>query len=900
MNNIGSQWSKWDLHAHTPLDHEWINKPSFNGADNEEIIAKKKVFAREYIAFAESQNLSVIGVVDHNFCNSLDDSLLPFIIEESKNSEVVILPGFEITAKDGSGIHILVIFDENTDLTKIFDIVKACFPPGVNLCPTTGVPVSQYSISEIKNIVESSNLESVFIFAHADSKSGVLDKETITRTRRVEEWNNKVISITQLSKPIDSFNNGTFLSNVFKGLDPLYKRNMAYITASDCRTIDLAVTQKGRFHLGEKFSWIKAKPSFEGLKQIIYEPNLRVKTQVTNPYFDYPKAFFSKVEISNELDVFSNGRLYIDSVTIDLNRDLIAIIGGRGSGKSILLDHILKVYKNNEIKDNQRVLRIQENPYFKIEYTKSDLSKDVYSMNDENFLDYVHITQGEVKKIIEKPEEFSQVIFKMLSISSEIDVDMLVDINNKLSMYFSEVEGLEKFNIDNINQEKTKLEKYIQDLKTEENKSLIEEFQLNESKKLRINRLKLDNKDFIESIKNTEKSINDKLSEKESFLNEILEESLTFTKINFKELENELLSVNNKLDEKLEVLNNENDFIKKKFQEAGFSEDISTLTSKIIDYEQQLNKFNEEIIHINKIVTEISSSKKLLKDKIGLFKTSLESKKDETLSKWENVKLSSDKSQAEIKNILSENILLNSEMNFNFDIFYKIFSEYINGQKFRGSSGRTKEERIKEEIIDINTVEDFFSLLSGDSIINVWEEEKVSIYDFIENKYTIDEIFGDINVKRSLLKAIIENLSKIIMLNADIKVQSGGIDKSVHELSAGMKGTLYTKVKLLTNTFTTPVIFDQPEDDLDNDFIMNNMVSLFRQLKKYRQIIIVTHNPNLVINADAEQIIIAENNNEHITYKSGAIEDVQIRNSICQILEGGSIAFKNREQKYDI
>jgi predicted ATPase len=75
-------------------------------------------------------------------------------------------------------------------------------------------------------------------------------------------------------------------------------------------------------------------------------------------------------------------------------------------------------------------------------------------------------------------------------------------------------------------------------------------------------------------------------------------------------------------------------------------------------------------------------------------------------------------------------------------------------------------------------------------------------------------------------------------------------------------------------------------------------VPLFRKIKKYRQVIIVTHNANLVVNADAEQVIIAENNDENISYKSGSIENLDIREKIYQILEGGKTAFEKREKKY--
>jgi DNA repair ATPase RecN len=71
-----------------------------------------------------------------------------------------------------------------------------------------------------------------------------------------------------------------------------------------------------------------------------------------------------------------------------------------------------------------------------------------------------------------------------------------------------------------------------------------------------------------------------------------------------------------------------------------------------------------------------------------------------------------------------------------------------------------------------------------------------------------------------------------------------------------------------------------------------------KKIKKYRQVIIVTHNANLVVNADAEQVIVAKNNDEILQYESGSIENISIREQICNILEGGKDAFNKREQKY--
>lgn len=124
--------------------------------------------------------------------------------------------------------------------------------------------------------------------------------------------------------------------------------------------------------------------------------------------------------------------------------------------------------------------------------------------------------------------------------------------------------------------------------------------------------------------------------------------------------------------------------------------------------------------------------------------------------------------------------------------------------------------------------------------------------------------------------------------------------KELDRLSAGQRGTVYLCLKLATDAFSKPIVFDQPEDDLDNEFIVNELIDIFKELKKYRQIIIVTHNANLVVNADAEQVIIASNEEEKLDYIAGSLEEPKIIEDICKILEGGKEAFDRRKKKYSI
>ena len=122
-----------------------------------------------------------------------------------------------------------------------------------------------------------------------------------------------------------------------------------------------------------------------------------------------------------------------------------------------------------------------------------------------------------------------------------------------------------------------------------------------------------------------------------------------------------------------------------------------------------------------------------------------------------------------------------------------------------------------------------------------------------------------------------------------------------------------------------PILIDQPEDDLDNRSVYNDLIPFIKRKKKDRQIIIVTHNANVVLGSDAEEIIVANqqgsnvpNNRYRFEYRSGAIEnnlplygtngevEVGILNSqgiqqhICDILEGGERAFELRKNKYHI
>ena len=130
----------------------------------------------------------------------------------------------------------------------------------------------------------------------------------------------------------------------------------------------------------------------------------------------------------------------------------------------------------------------------------------------------------------------------------------------------------------------------------------------------------------------------------------------------------------------------------------------------------------------------------------------------------------------------------------------------------------------------------------------------------------------------------------------------------LEKLSPGTKGIVLLILYLgIDVDDTRPLIVDQPDENLDNESIYSLLTAYFKIAKKRRQIILITHNPNLVVNGDSEQVIVATARRRadglpHIVYQAGALENgptgTGIRDQVCRILEGGTDAFLKREQRY--
>ena len=128
-------------------------------------------------------------------------------------------------------------------------------------------------------------------------------------------------------------------------------------------------------------------------------------------------------------------------------------------------------------------------------------------------------------------------------------------------------------------------------------------------------------------------------------------------------------------------------------------------------------------------------------------------------------------------------------------------------------------------------------------------------------------------------------------------------DKQLPALSPGERGALLLLFYLFIDMDDKPLIIDQPEENLDNESVYNYLVHFIKEAKQKRQIIIVTHNPNLAVVCDADQIVemkIDKSYRNKVSFQSGAIENSIINDRIVTILEGTYPAFNNRDCKYSI
>jgi ABC-type lipoprotein export system ATPase subunit len=304
--------------------------------------------------------------------------------------------------------------------------------------------------------------------------------------------------------------------------------------------------------------------------------------------------------------------------------------------------------------------------------------------------------------------------------------------------------------------------------------------------------------------------------------------------------------------------------------------------------EKELEKINmdyPEALHVARVDRE-RISKEVFNKKCGLTEF------------YNAVKQSIDSEIAKCREHLGEyDISIEAGLRFSssfFDEFLKFINQGAVGS-FRGQEeGRAVLRRLCDSVNDWEDEIEVFKALN-----EIVEALHTAKRDEVSHLNTARDVFKQLKSQKPVQELYDYLFGFDYLANKyDLKVDQ----KDLSELSPGERGGLLLIFYLMLDRQDIPLVIDQPEDNLDNKSVYEILVTFIKQAKKRRQIILVTHNPNLAVVADAEQIIhvsIDKKDGKHdFDFFSGAIEDARINRSVVDILEGTMPAFDNRRLKY--
>lgn len=187
-------------------------------------------------------------------------------------------------------------------------------------------------------------------------------------------------------------------------------------------------------------------------------------------------------------------------------------------------------------------------------------------------------------------------------------------------------------------------------------------------------------------------------------------------------------------------------------------------------------------------------------------------------------------------------------------------------------------------------------------------EEVASAMDAFREEFREDLLSArPASIKPEGLRAWAQQIADWLHDSTHVAIQYGIIHDGVaiEQLSPGTRGIVLLLLYLAIDRYDRrPLLVDQPEENLDPNSVFEELVPHFRDARKRRQVIVVTHNANLVVNTDADQVIVSTATQKEtgglpgLHYRSGSLENSEIRRSVCELLEGGERAFLERERRY--
>lgn len=966
----GSEWRKWDLHIHTKGTNKNDQFTSSNFND----------FCKVFFKKALENNIQAIGVTDYfsisnykkvlNFANNIDDCETFTKEEKLKIKEIFVLPNVELRMMPSTNnarlVNIHCIFNptyvgflEN----DFFGSIEYSASPGkkfkMNQQGMIDLGKSLNNLLDDKKAYQKG--VNSFVVSHSDLQKLLDENSNFKKNSIIIVSNSNQDGASAFNKHFDLFENDidSSLDAVRKSIYSISqcifsgnKEDRKYFLGEkgdDAQTViqkcgslkacihgsdahkeeDLFKPKQGRY------CWIKSDLTFDGLKQIVFEPKDRVRIQLLKPEQKTDRHIISEIQFTSSDNLFGNQKIL-------LSENLNAIIGGKSSGKSLLLHSIANSIDPEQVKRINKRLDFEgysfDNENYDFLVTWKNNGEDTLSDNDlkNKVRKITYIPQLYINYLAEKnnKRELNTLVGNILlqddSYKTFFDAKSndIADISNKLEvelnnlltirangLYFNkqlkEI-GASKIIIKEIK----KLEKQIRD---GQNLSNLSQEDINNYNKLIKEKEKAENelnliktkdnvlKNFFEELINSKNNLigvnkQEKYLSQKGKLDKILEV--------FNDIPKDLQNIKTSISKDFDVLisNLQNNITKLKLEEKRLKAEKS-LKQCNIDLAPFLKKFEgqKEL----KKITEQCDKEKKRQGKSELFE-----------KKYQNALEEDNNSKKRITNLLKERHALyksivakindtknkiGDEITLKCSLIYKKgkFPFFEQANKAMMSNDNFFNTLFSEDYVNYNFVPDTFQ-----AIINVKDENTLNLTNKriipLKQKTKIEEIF------KGFIKDSFELDYEVTYKNDELL-----------SMSPGKKGTVLLILFLQISSAEYPILIDQPEDNLDNRTIYDLLCKIIKETKVNRQIIIVSHNANLVVGTDSENIIVANQEGQdpekkkskyRFEYVNGALEYSLIKNEdisgvlyqqgikehVCDILEGGNEAFKQRERKYAI
>lgn len=1010
--NRGSVWQKWDLHIHTPASFHWNEAQKLRDVTDP---AARSALLKRVVDGLNDSGCAAVAIMDYWTFDGVK-ALRQYLAEPGANSlKPTLFPGIElrVVSPGDFRLNMHVLLHPRLSSEKL-DIFKSQLRLSPREKPLSDDYLKEYArlditegrLAELKFTREQVSTddqaalmvasmvaeitpqslkaalatfgpEEAILFVPFDTNDGLREinfRQHNGYPRDFLQWE-AIFEVSNLASR-DAFVGIKTNANkqFFDDFQSVIKHPKLAVRGSDAHRI----ADYGKFP-GDKVTWIKAAPTFEGLLQACKEPANRSFIGTKPPKVEFiaqnPHLFIDKIEL-RKVDGAREAAPWFADQQVALNPDLVALIGRKGSGKSALAD-ILGWMGNTPI-----------DRYFSfLHETRFKFSKDNKAKSFEGRLVWNSDTTPASWRSLDSPREPSvarvrylpQRYFEELCNDHVKGDDQLLQ-DELQAVIFSHIsqsarQGMTSFGAliarrtENIEAE---LERLRSELKGVNHAilTLSEEVSAESRRKL-VERVRLATAQ-LRALRGTEPPKPE--APKAGGEDEMRKaEALTALNARIEELRRSQLDVQNALEEHKQRGQRLAD-IEKQAQslERHVEQERNTLASKLSDIGIELPgviefklksdlltgakaKIAEEVTalgqkldpiaegspaaELTQLEEKLSAERSTLEEPLRLYQAALEKRKD-----WEALWAAAVGADAQddgfrslwnrLKAFKTQREALTRAKTARQELAAKILQQLLEKASVLKSFYEPVQKLLDEapEIATRLGVQFSLRISFDDLLLNVFDYLKQNtgaLYGQAESAKTVKELLDKhdltdpaglaafLSAFEALLGKEPHELGALLrtakhpqefldflygLTYADLKY--GLLLKGVEleRLSPGQRGALLLIFYLLVDQDRAPIILDQPEENLDNETVYNLLVTVIHRARSTRQVILVTHNANLAVACDAEQIIVcgleATPVGPRITYTSGAIEEESIRKAVVDILEGTQPAFDNRRRKY--